>query len=293
MMPPKEIIVTEMGMIAYTKLSRERDASVMGMTSRGLFLRLPSGWVVFLSPDLYRGPLTLNYSAGADDFGFLRNGLPARVYPGHIHFPEAGLVIHTGQASPWQAPPPPREALPPGQRRSQLALVASLLLAKKQASEFSALIPVVLGAEEMSETQGNPVYQLVERLQVALKDGKVAAITESLEAILGLGAGLTPSGDDVAMGCLLALTRWGRIQAPNLEIQALAQDVARRSYRKTTTLSANLIECASQGQANERLILALDGIMCGHPDAPTCADYLEGWGSTSGLDVLTGVALVL
>ncbi len=292
-MHSKEITVTEMGTVAYTKLSQEREASVMGMTSRGLFLHLSSGWVVFLSPDVYRGPLTLNYSAGPEDFRSLRNGLPARVYPDHILFPEPGLLIHTGQASPWQAPHPPRGVLPPGQRRSQLALVAQQLLAKQHASDFGVLIPVLLGDEEISKAHANSVYPLVKRLQVSLKEGKVAAIAGSMEAILGLGAGLTPSGDDVVMGCLLALIRWCRVLSPNLEIKALVQDVVQRAYRKTTTLSANLIECASQGQANERLILALDGILSGYPDAPTCADYLAGWGNTSGLDALLGMALAL
>jgi hypothetical protein len=134
---------------------------------------------------------------------------------------------------------------------------------------------------------------LVKRLQLALREGQLAAIADCLEAILGLGAGLTPSGDDVTAGILLALTRWGHVLAPDLEIKALAEDVVQRAYRKTTTLAANLIECASLGQANERLILALDGILSGHADAPTCAEYLAGWGHTSGMDALAGMALAM
>ncbi len=294
MMLAKEITVTQVGMIAHTKLAQEREASVIGITSRGLFLHLSSGWVVFLSPDVYRGPLTLNYSGGPDDFSFLRSGLPARVYPDHLVIQEAGLVIHTGQASPWQAPPPPKEILAPHKRCSQLALVAQQLLARQTASDFGVLIPVILGIDEAThKAQGNPVYPLVKRLQQALQEGHPADIANNLEAILGLGAGLTPSGDDLTAGYLLALTRWGHALAPGLEINALAQDVVQRAYRKSTTLSANLIECASQGQANERLILALDGIMSGHPDALTCADYLSGWGHTSGLDSLAGMAFAL
>jgi hypothetical protein len=293
MTPSKEIIVTEIGMIAHTKLAQEMEASVMGITSRGLFLLLSSGWVLFLSPDIYRGPLTLNYSAGPDDFSLLSSGLPARVNADHIAIPDQGLIIHTGQASTWQAPSQPTAALPPSQRKLKLALVARTMLSSQPVSDFGRLIPVVLGFEEINKAQGNPVFPLIERLQQALQEGQLAAIADCLEAILGLGSGLTPSGDDLTAGILLALTRWGHILAPGLEIKALAQDVVQRAYRKTTTLSANLIECASQGQANERLILALDGILSGHPDAPTCADYLAGWGHTSGLDTLAGMALTL
>src|SRR5574341_1998047 len=201
----KEITVTQMGMIAHTKLAQEREASVMGITSHGLFLHLYSGWVVFLSPDVYRGPLTLNYSGDPDDFSILRSGLPARVYPDHLIIQEAGLVIHTGQASPWRASPPPNEVMAPDQRLNQLALVAQQLLARQAASDFGMLIPVILGIEEPRKAQGNPVYPLVKRLQQALREGQLAATADALEAILGLGAGLTPSGDDLAAGCLLAI----------------------------------------------------------------------------------------
>jgi len=293
MMLSKEITVTEIGIIAQTKLAKETEASVMGITSRGLFLLLPSGWVLFVSPDIYRGPLTLNYSAGPDDFSFLSSGLPARVYPDHIAIADQGLIIHTGQAAPWQAPSLPKSALPLSQRKLKLALVARQLLTRQPPSEFSVLIPVVLGFEEINKAQGNPVYPLVKRLQQALREGQLAAIADRLETILGLGAGLTPSGDDLTAGILLALTRWGHILAPDIKIKTLAEDVVQRAYRKTTTLAANLIECASQGQANERLILALDGILSGHADAPTCADYLAGWGHTSGQDALAGMALAM
>ena len=289
----KEIIVTEIGMIAHTKLAQDREATVMGITSRGLFLLLSSGWVLFLSPDTFRGPLTLNYSAGPDDFSFLTNGMPARVDPDHIAIAGQGLVVHTGQAAAWQASPLPKDVLTPQERLNHLALVVRTLLDRQPASDFGMLVPVILGFEEAHTAQGNPVYPLVKRLQQALREGQLAAIADSLEAILGLGAGLTPSGDDLTAGILLALTRWGHLLAPGLAIKVLAQDVVQRAYRKTTTLSANLIECASQGQANERLILALDGVLSGHPDAQTCADYLAGWGHTSGRDALAGMALAL
>lgn len=293
MMSSKEINVIEMGAIAHTKLAQESEASLMGITSRGLFLWLSSGWVVFLSPDSFRGPLTLNYLGEPGDFRALQSGLPARVYPDHILFPEARLAIHTGQASPWQPPPVPVKILPHGDRMALMALVARDLLTRGGVSDFGRLIPAMLGDEGGSEAKGNPAYPFVERLQHSLREGKLTDIARCMQAILGMGTGLTPSGDDVVAGSLLALTRWGHALAPGMETKALVQEVVQAAYRKTTTLSANLIECAGQGQANERLVLALDGILSGETDASTCAGYLAGWGNTSGLDVLAGMALAL
>jgi hypothetical protein len=58
-------------------------------------------------------------------------------------------------------------------------------------------------------------------------------------------------------------------------------------------LSANLIECAASGKADERLIDALDGIMTGSPGPEECATLLLSWGNSSGGDSLAGMALAL
>jgi hypothetical protein len=65
------------------------------------------------------------------------------------------------------------------------------------------------------------------------------------------------------------------------------------AYQRTTTLSANLIECAAQGEADERLISVVDGIMTGEPSVADCAKYILDWGSSSGIDALVGMAIVL
>ncbi len=95
------------------------------------------------------------------------------------------------------------------------------------------------------------------------------------------------------LGFLLALQRWGYALASELEVEELTRQLLPLAYQKTTTLSANLIECASLGQADERLLLALDGIMTPNPDPPTCAAALAAWGNTSGHDALVGMALCI
>ena len=287
----KEIRLKAIGGIAREVLDKSEEAHLMGATSRGFFLSLPSSWVVFLSTEAYRGPLTLNLAGQGADFRRLKAGQPVEIFPDRISLPQSGLVIHTGQAQPWKAPPPPSKILPPSERITLMTQVARLALAAGQPSQFSALLPVFLGFVKGTEIQGNDVFPKLERLRKSLQQQKTSAIVENLQALLGLGSGLTPGGDDIVTGFLLALKRWGHILAPGLEVETIAQGILPLAYRKTTTLSANLIECAAQGQANERLLLALDGIMTGTPHAITCASYLAEWGNTSGLDALVGMAL--
>jgi hypothetical protein len=99
---------------------------------------------------------------------------------------------------------------------------------------------------------------------------------------------LTPSGDDFVMGFLLALNRWGKVLFPGLDPAPLNKALQNLADIKTTALSASLIACAEQGQADERLVRVFDGIFLGEPDTETCANLLSGWGSSSGLDALSG-----
>ena len=62
---------------------------------------------------------------------------------------------------------------------------------------------------------------------------------------------------------------------------------------RTTTISANLIECAAKGEADERLINIVDGIMTGQPSLEDCVDCVLAWGNSSGTDALIGMALTL
>jgi hypothetical protein len=60
-----------------------------------------------------------------------------------------------------------------------------------------------------------------------------------------------------------------------------------------STLSANLIECATLGLADERLIEALDWLVSGRDQEATHIDELLNWGSSSGMDVFVGYVVAL
>jgi len=116
-------------------------------------------------------------------------------------------------------------------------------------------------------------------------------MVSTLERFLGLGPGLTPSGDDLVLGFLLAVNRWGNLLYHSLDVQGLNRAIQQAAYRKTTILSANLLSCVTRGQADERLVLAMDGIMTGKPDPGTCVSHLLNWGNSSGVSAMMGMAL--
>ena len=265
----------------------------MGVTSRGVFLHLETDWVIFLSDEAFRGPLTLNLQPGWRTRSSLRPGMPAKTFPGEIFFPTTELAVSTRLAVPWQAPLPGQEALPAAQRKALLAECARQLPGEKKSQPLEALFSTSLGDKKTPATADNPFLPHMRCLQETLRTGDSEPIAGCIQSVLGLGTGLTPAGDDLVLGLMLALNRWEAALAKHLSLEILNARVLALAYQKTTTLSANLIECASRGQGDERLLLALDGLMTGEPPANLCAAHLATWGNSSGLDALAGMALAL
>ncbi len=112
----------------------------------------------------------------------------------------------------------------------------------------------------------------------------------ALTALMGTGRGLTPSGDDFIVGLMLLLSRMPGLNSLHDTIEALHRQVVEIAFEKTTALSANLIACACEGSADERLIRAVDGFLTGSLNEAGILHTLQEYGSSSGVDALTGIA---
>jgi hypothetical protein len=163
----------------------------------------------------------------------------------------------------------------------------------KPAAALRGLLATLAGIQKPRGNEEEHVWRLVDFLQGQQDRQALAKLGDAIGGLLGWGEGLTPCGDDLALGFLLALQRWGGHLAMDEDTSAVSRVLVAQAYRRTTTLSANLIECAADGQADERLLLALDGLVTGAPDAATCARCLADWGSSSGASALAGMALAL
>ncbi|MBN2548672.1 MAG: DUF2877 domain-containing protein [Anaerolineales bacterium] len=298
-MPPTLTIDTA-GAAALQYLQNAEKASVLGITSRGVFLRLPGERVVFLSTERWRGPLTLNLAGKAAPLQNLAIGAAAQVSEMRITFPQTNLVISLVGTMPWTAYPPESAPLPFEKRLHHLYETARLLLVTQQTSDplhpsspLAALLPALLGWQDGSRRPDPAQSVRLASLQAALRSRQAPAVAAALGSWLGLGVGLTPSGDDLAIGLLLALSRWGAGLETGLEAGDILADLLPLAQYKTTLLSVNLLECAAHGQADERLLQALDELVSGSLPPSACSRLLADYGHTSGLDALVGIAAVL
>jgi hypothetical protein len=119
--------------------------------------------------------------------------------------------------------------------------------------------------------------------------GDISHPPEEAGALLGLGPGLTPSGDDFIGGVLIALRALGRVRTAE-RLAGWAEPLARE---RTSIISRAHLACAAGGMGAGALHETLVAIgRPGGADFAARVDAAGAAGHTSGWDALAGVAAV-
>lgn len=117
------------------------------------------------------------------------------------------------------------------------------------------------------------------------RDARYLDAARELSGLIGLGSGLTPSGDDFLCGVLAGLTLAGETDAPFCG--CLREDIRSR-LRDTVDISAAFLDCALSGQYS----LAVNNLL----PLPSAGDIRESFlaiGHSSGMDTLCGILYAL
>ena len=131
-------------------------------------------------------------------------------------------------------------------------------------------------------------------LASACAAGDAAALSRSAMLLLGVGAGLTPSGDDFVGGVLFAL----RMMHPGPDwrtaLQAASQAIVAHAAHRTHLISATLLSDLADGRSYAALHAFADAIARADTDnAVRHALDLVSIGSSSGWDMLAGFMAAL
>ncbi|MFC4113623.1 DUF2877 domain-containing protein [Nonomuraea zeae] len=135
----------------------------------------------------------------------------------------------------------------------------------------------------------------VEMLAGSCAEGWLLGAVTAAEQLVGLGPGLTPSGDDVLAGLLVTLRHLGAAAGADRAIWLadwLAATVTFDARTRTTPLSATLLHCAARGEASPEVIAVLRGIT-GRQALEPALRRLHRLGHTSGSDLAQGVGIGL
>jgi hypothetical protein len=138
----------------------------------------------------------------------------------------------------------------------------------------------------LAEAHVRPARDL---LPSAALDALLRADPGAVPALLGLGPGLTPVGDDVLGGWLATA-----VGTRHPGLAGVRAAVAQAANERTTTLSATLLSCAARGEVVPELRDLLAALAGGDPrTVEESVHALIRVGDTSGGGILLGTVLAL
>ncbi|WP_433231472.1 oxamate carbamoyltransferase subunit AllH family protein [Actinomadura formosensis] len=133
-------------------------------------------------------------------------------------------------------------------------------------------------------------------LAAACAAGDLAGAVEAAERIVGLGPGLTPSGDDILCGLLVSLRLVGdAVRHGGAAVRLadwLGAAVTTDAGTRTTALAATLLHCAAAGGAGAEVAAVLRRVAGCEPPGGAgrgAVRRLLSVGHTSGTDLAHGV----
>ena len=293
-MPQDKVIIpaVSLGKFAKGLLHQQENAVPAGISSRGLYLRPPEDTILFLSFEKFRGPLTVNINPKHGAIPEIKSDSPVFLSPAKITFPEEGIQINLENAEVWNASVPSGK-LPAETSRSRLESTIEQTLRLTERNNSQDLFNSVLPGNTIHIPDIPGFDHHLTQFLSALEQNKSTMGGEELSSLLGLGSGLTPLGDDLILGVILTLNRWGQVLIPGQGLEELNDNLLINAKEKTTALSASLLSCAIEGAADERLLAVLDSFFSGDESSPRDLDNLLKWGSSSGIGVLAGMVSVL
>jgi len=259
------------------RLTRVARGQVAAAFARSCYLDLDGRVVALVAPELLNGPLNIVLDAvPRAAFAQLAAGQPVRASRSQVAIADILTVTLEG-ARPWSPGLPRLRRAEARELRAALDVVKAVLASAPAESVAHAASRTARAAEGM-----DALYSGVRR-------GDAAMLAHAARCLCGLGPGLTPSGDDVLAGLLVALALLQPPYAPEARetILAAARD-------RTTRVSLAYLEAAARGEAGEAWHLLVEQLdrRGDHPRAVApAAQRVMAAGETSGADMLTGFVL--
>ncbi|MFI6292260.1 DUF2877 domain-containing protein [Nonomuraea sp. NPDC050790] len=153
-------------------------------------------------------------------------------------------------------------------------------------------LPAALDPAGAPGLAGHPAMEL---LAESCGRGWLLGAVTAAEQLVGLGPGLTPSGDDVLAGLLVTLRHLGAAAGAERAVWLadwLAATVTYDARTRTTPISATLLHCAARGESCPEVSGVLRALT-GHAALEPALSRLCRLGHTSGADLAQGVGIGL
>ena len=287
------IAVAVLGRFAQAILRTHSKGTVIAVFRRSFYIRFGDEMVCVGPPGLGKGPLNVLADVPAD------LEWPAVGLAPKQNASRSGSVLRVGDnlrfdfsgAEVWL--PPVAPGFSSNDLQSGLRLLADS--ARRRAPGGLGAVLATLDAPSLwPDAKDDPLLQAALWPVAAIWHWLGTALAgsaeppPSVESLVALGPGLTPSGDDFLCGMMTALNYFGHSDIA-ARLAASALPVA---ARETSLISAAYLRCAAQGEASAVLFDALESVLAGGRNLEARLDAVHAVGHTSGWDSLVGAASV-
>jgi hypothetical protein len=276
------LIVTCVGGFSAGAMIEARGGCVRAVFERSAYVELNEQWLCIGASGLGRGPLNALVDSGAAIRAWLTAVQPGERATGSWpRFRVGDAELDFAHAVRWH---PAKPALPID--RECLARGAMLVRnAARDRAPADGLASLVAGFAS-PVALARVACDAADALQEWLAR-PAGAPPHALSALIGLGPGLTPSGDDFLGGALVALHAFGKADRAG----ALGDWLLPLCADATHPVSVAHLAAAAHGEGGE----ALHACLCALADGRDIADALDALaavGHTSGWDALAGAMAV-
>jgi hypothetical protein len=274
------------------------EATVIAVFERSFYLLCPKGIIAICDPALGRGPINLLAATPRPWRNLVHVDGKATVAATTIVLADGPRIDLTG-TDVWS--PPPFAAWDDALAHTGTAVVTALaqqaLTGARGGDLAMGLAPFVLAKGSALNT--NPMLAGAEQLLAPLIQSMPSALAsrrwskEALNAatlLVGLGPGLTPSGDDLLGGLMLALGARGALRLRDQLWDHIVDDLD----SLTVPPSAMHMTAAAHGLAHEAMHELVNAMLSGgDPALATKLAAVLALGATSGIDAVAGVVIGL
>lgn len=270
------------------------DLEVAWVFERTVHLRTRARWIVSVTSGPWDGPLSIRVEPDIRFSALVEPGQVCRWRDGWLEM--GAICIDAREAVDWD--PPARTA---GWDVSAVLNDLDVVIERSRCAD-SGGIPTHILADEQAhrplDAMSTRAYVAVRAVRRAVDDRDSSGLASAMLSLVGLGPGLTPSGDDLLCGFTagLAVFLARRDRCPVL-VPEIMRAALFGAIDATTSLSRTLLACASgclplSGRIGGPVVTEpLLGVLwsLGTPGGMRDLDALLRIGHSSGSDMLAGI----
>lgn len=281
---------------------------VLAVLSNAVYLRGEAGHITGIAGPLAEdGPFTLRV-ADLDLLVRLLKGREDTTFAGTPAFIELDGIarLELGRARQWQPQLPATIADVAERIKAVRALVGVLggswcdsgacglaahLYGAHRSLPLPTEVPLLRTTLTVSDTVSRKLTERVTEFQAAATELEPEGASNALVGLLGLGMGLTPSGDDIAAGILASLVWQARLDGiPPQFAQQITDAVRRAAPGRTNDISVRLLWHAGEGLLYAPAMELGEAMLRGYVVSVAAqAQRLISIGHSSGADMAIGL----